>query len=65
MSGGVERGGVPLEIERKFLIRRPDETLLDMLGTERWEIVQTYLVRSSENVSRRVRDVFCAGAHTY
>lgn len=43
-----------LEIERKFLIQKvkdviPDET--------RWDIVQTYLVKNSPEIQRRVRKI--------
>ncbi len=43
----------PMEIERKYLIRRPTPALLTDLG-ERTEIVQTYLV-SADGFSSRVR----------
>ena len=65
MSGAGTGGGEPLEIERKFIIRRVDESVLDALAAERWEITQTYLRRSEDGVSRRVRRVLCAGEVTY
>ena len=43
----------PLEIERKFLIEMPDQTLLDRCPV-RWEMWQTYLL-SRPGVSARVR----------
>lgn len=45
---------LPLEIERKFLIRRPEEAFLASLGGERIEIVQTYLTAPA-GLNRRVR----------
>ena len=44
----------PLEIERKYLIRRPDEEALRALCSSVYEIEQTYL-RSQEGVTARVR----------
>ena len=41
--GGAGVDDVPYEIERKFLIRRPDEMWLKTLP-DRSEIVQTYLI---------------------
>ena len=43
-----------MEIERKYLIALPEETVLAEQSTERWEIVQTYL-RSAVGVTARVR----------
>ena len=51
----------PLEIERKFLIYRPDPALLDAAGGEKWEIRQVYLTGTPEQGSRRVRRVRCGG----
>ncbi len=46
----------PLEIERKFLIRRPEEALLQAQpGAERIRIVQTYLEKDAHGANRRVR----------
>ena len=47
MAGDRTPGGEPLEIERKYLIRRPDEALLDRLCTRRIEIEQAYLLGKS------------------
>ena len=44
----------PLEIERKYLILRPDEEALRALCSSVYEIEQTYL-RSEEGVTARVR----------
>ena len=45
-----------MEIERKYLIVLPDETVLARHSTERWEIMQTYL-KSDSGVTARVRQV--------
>ncbi len=45
---------IPLEIERKYLIRMPDEGLLDRLAGRRDWIEQTYLT-AEKGVSERVR----------
>ena len=47
-------GGEPLEIERKFLIRYPDLSLLEQICSRKAEICQTYLV-SEQKCSRRIR----------
>lgn len=47
-----------LEIERKYLIRMPDEAALSaMPGCETWEIVQTYLMDGADFSTRRVRSI--------
>ena len=47
--------GQPLEIERKYLIRYPEESWLDGLpGSSRAELVQTYL-KSADGETQRVR----------
>lgn len=47
-----------LEIERKYLIRMPDETTLSaMPGCEIWDIVQTYLMDGPDLSTRRVRSI--------
>ena len=48
-------GGVPLEIERKYLIRMPDLRLLDSLAAEKARLSQTYLLRGEDGANRRVR----------
>ena len=55
----------PLEIERKFLIYRPDPAFLDGQGGEKWDIRQTYLTGTPEQGSRRVRRVRCGGEETW
>ena len=44
-----------MEIERKFLICRPEETRLRAESARRIEITQIYLVRGPEGENRRVR----------
>ena len=44
----------PLEIERKFLIRYPDQDILEQLCSKKITITQTYLA-SEKNMSRRIR----------
>ena len=55
----------PLEIEKKFLIYRPEEALLDAQQGEKWEIWQAYLNGTPEQGSRRVRRVRSKGAETW
>ena len=52
------QGGLPLEIERKFLIRYPDLSLLDRICSKKAELSQTYLI-SGDGISRRVRKAVC------
>lgn len=56
-----------MEIERKYLIRMPDEAKLRTLpGCEVWDIVQTYLNDGGvEGLTQRVRSVCCAGVTRY
>ena len=49
-----EKTQIPIECERKFLIRMPDVAELCRLGAEKSEITQTYL-DAPEGVTRRVR----------
>jgi len=48
-------GTEPLEIERKYLIRRPAEETLRRESTERIDITQTYLLSGPAEGTRRVR----------
>ena len=57
-------GGEPLEIERKFLIRYPDLSVLEKLCSRKARISQTYLV-SENNLSRRIRCRECGGKTEY
>lgn len=55
-----------LEIERKYLIRMPDEArLAAMPGCEIWDIVQTYLMDGEDFSTRRVRSVQTGGQTHY
>ena len=54
----------PLEIERKFLIRYPDQELLEQSCTRKLFLSQTYLV-SADHKSRRVRKQECGGETVY
>ena len=52
-----------LEIERKYLIRMPDEAYLAaMPGCVIWDVEQTYLNRGADGSSRRVRRIVVGGA---
>ena len=53
--------GEPLEIERKYLIRRPDRVELERHAARRLEITQVYLLRGPEGESRRLRRAVEAG----
>ena len=55
-----EKNGAPLEIERKFLIRYPDLSLLEKICSKKISIVQTYL-KSDGRSSRRIRKQECGG----
>ena len=56
-----------MEIERKYLIRMPDEAKLRaMPGCEVWDIVQTYLNDGGvEGLTQRVRSVRSGGVTRY
>lgn len=54
---------IPLEIERKFLIRQSAE-LFDKCS-EKTDIVQTYLVKTDPSVQRRVRSMTSNGSTKY
>lgn len=57
---------VPMEIERKYLIEKPD--LVDLqkeFACTKVEIIQTYLVELNEGVERRIRQRGCDGSYTY
>ena len=55
-----------LEIERKYLIRMPDESLLQsMPGCEIWDIVQTYLMDGEDFSTHRVRSIRTNGKVQY
>ena len=47
---------VPTEVERKFLIKKPNEDILKSVPLlERTNIVQTYLISNEEGAERRIR----------
>lgn len=55
-----------LEIERKYLIRMPDEGMLaDMPGCEIWNVVQTYLMDGPDGSTHRVRSILTGGEIHY
>ena len=54
----------PLEIERKFLIRYPDVSLLERICSRKADMSQTYL-RSEKKLSRRVRRRTINGEEDY
>lgn len=57
---------VPLEIERKFLIKMPDiEVLNTKLNAKKSEIIQTYLRETTKGVERRVRQRGNDGDYSY
>lgn len=56
----------PLEIERKYLIRRPSLRMLEKLpNCERVDIVQTYLLSDDPNEERRIRQRGSGGNYIY
>lgn len=57
---------VPLEIERKFLIKRPDMSkLLDDMNATASDIIQTYLVSDEPGVERRIRQRGLIGDYSF
>lgn len=55
-----------LEIERKYLIRMPDEGMLARMPLcEIWDIVQTYLMDGPDGSTRRVRSIASGGQVQY
>ena len=55
-----------MEIERKYLIRMPDEAALRaMPGCAVWDIVQTYLSDGGVGQTRRVRSIRTGGTTRY
>lgn len=56
----------PLEIERKFLIEKPDEEYLENLDfCEKVNIIQTYLKSNNPNEEVRIRQRGINGSYTY
>lgn len=58
------QNAVPLEIERKYLIRLPDEGLLDRLAVSRDWIEQSYLIPEEPGLTDRVRARRAVGGET-
>lgn len=57
---------VPLEIERKFLIKIPNiSELAKLVNINKSEIVQTYLTTTDKKVERRVRQRGTTGDYSY
>lgn len=54
-----------MEIERKYLIRMPDQARLARDASEVWDIVQTYLRDGADGATRRVRRILCGGDARY
>jgi len=52
----IDEGAEPLEIERKFLIRRPAEELLAAHSEKRLQLRQIYLKKDEKGESRRIRE---------
>ena len=56
----------PMEIERKYLIARPDPRLLDQMpGCEQADIIQTYLKSGDPSEERRIRRRKSNGSYVY
>lgn len=56
----------PMEIERKYLIARPDLQLLDQLpDCEQADIIQTYLKSGDPSEERRIRRRKSSGSYVY
>lgn len=57
---------VPVEIERKFLIKMPDISFLNTnFSCTKSEILQTYLYNDDEDVEKRIRQRGLNGNYTY
>ena len=55
----------PIEIERKFLIKKPNEEFLSRYGSIKLDIVQTYLKNDNPFVERRIRQRGSNGDFSY
>ena len=51
----MSKTNLPLEIERKYLIARPDAALLEEKSVKRLEIEQVYLRAGASGTGRRIR----------
>ena len=56
---------VPVETERKFLIKKPNAELLRQYGSVKLDIVQTYLRKNDPDIERRVRQRGTDGEFSY
>ncbi len=66
MTGGINLHTEPREIERKFLIARPDASFLHTLpGCQATEITQTYLIQKDTGFGRRIRKRGAPGNWNY
>ena len=65
MNQAMTPAGEPLEIERKFLIRRPDRALLERHSTGCLVMEQIYLTRRQKGESRRIRQSTREGQTLY
>ena len=57
--------GLPLEIERKFLIALPDAALLGEKSVKRLAIAQVYLRAGTSGAGRRIRRARCGDETRY
>ena len=55
----MSEAGLPLEIERKFLIALPDAALLGEKSVKRLAIAQVYLRAVTSGAGRRIRRARC------
>ena len=56
----------PLEVERKFLIKKPDMgVLIDDVGATASDIIQTYLISEQDGVERRIRQRGLVGDYSF
>ena len=56
---------LPFEIERKYLIKKPDEEFLNSVCQKKLKISQTYLVSDIQGFSQRVRRIFDGNETSY
>ena len=56
---------IPIQIERKFLIKKPNEEFLTRYNSIKLDIVQTYLKSDNPSVERRIRQRGSNGDFSY
>ena len=61
----MSEAGLPLEIERKFLIALPDAALLGKKSVKRLAIAQVYLRAGTSGAGRRIRRARCGDETRY